>query len=46
MRWADDVTRMGEMRDAYILVGKPEGKSHSEDPGVEGRMILEWTLEE
>jgi hypothetical protein len=27
MRWAGHVTRMGEMRNAYmILVGKPEGK--------------------
>jgi hypothetical protein len=27
MRWAEHVTRIGEMRTAYrILVGKPEGK--------------------
>jgi hypothetical protein len=27
MRWAGDVARMGEKRNAYrILVGKPEGK--------------------
>jgi hypothetical protein len=27
MRWAGNVARMGEMRNAYrILVGKPEGK--------------------
>jgi hypothetical protein len=32
-----------EMRDAYnILVGKAEGKSHSEDLGVNGRRILKW----
>jgi hypothetical protein len=36
---------MGEMRKAYImLVGKPEGKSHSEDLGIDGRIILEWIL--
>jgi hypothetical protein len=34
---------MGEMRVAYkILVGKREGKGHSEDLGVDGRIILEW----
>jgi hypothetical protein len=26
MRWARNVAEMGEMRNAYILVGKPEGK--------------------
>jgi hypothetical protein len=26
------------------LVGKPEGKSHSEDQGVDGRMGSEWIL--
>ncbi|PNF17770.1 translation factor SUI1-like protein [Cryptotermes secundus] len=36
MRWAGHVARMGEMRNAYrILVGKPEGKSHREDQGVD-----------
>jgi hypothetical protein len=30
------------MRSAYsILVGKPEGKNHSEDLGVDGKIILE-----
>jgi hypothetical protein len=33
----------GDSRNVYrILVGKPEGKNHSEDPGVEGRTILRW----
>jgi hypothetical protein len=33
---------MGDRRDAYrVLVGKPEGKSHLEGPGVVGRIILE-----
>jgi hypothetical protein len=27
-----------------ILVGKPEGKNHLEDLGVDGRMILKWTF--
>jgi hypothetical protein len=36
MRWAKDVTRMGEKRNAYrILVGKPEG-----DTREGGRIIL------
>jgi len=34
--------RNGERRDAYTaLVGKPEGKSHLEDLGMDGR-ILKW----
>jgi hypothetical protein len=41
MRWAGHVARMGEGRGAYrILVGRPEGRSHLEDPGVEGRITL------
>jgi hypothetical protein len=33
------------LRDAYeILAGKPEGRDHSEDPGVDRRIILEWIL--
>jgi hypothetical protein len=28
-----------------ILVGKPEGKSHSEDLSVDGKIILELILE-
>jgi hypothetical protein len=37
---------MEEMRNAYkIFVGKPEGKNYSEDLGVDGRIILDWILE-
>jgi hypothetical protein len=25
-----------------VLVGKPEGKSHLEDPDADGRVILRW----
>jgi hypothetical protein len=33
----------GEKRGAYrILVGRPEGRHHLEDPGVDGRIILRW----
>jgi hypothetical protein len=36
---------MGEMRNAYkIFVGKPEGKNHSEDLGINGRIILKYVL--
>ena len=42
MRWAGHVARMGESRVVYrVLVGKPEGKNHLEEPGVDGR-ILRW----
>jgi len=30
----------GERRDVYkVLVGKPEGKNHLDDPGVDGSII-------
>jgi hypothetical protein len=36
---------MGEDRKIYkVLVGKPEGKSHSDDYGIDRRMGFEWTL--
>jgi hypothetical protein len=28
-----------------ILVGKPEGKDHSEDVVIDGKVVLEWILE-
>jgi len=43
MRWAGHVARMGERRGLYkVLVGKPEGKNHLEDPGVCGWILLRW----
>jgi len=33
----------GERRVVHrVLVGKPEGKSHLEDPGLDGSIILKW----
>ena len=41
MGWAGHVTRMGEERGVYmVLVGKPEGKRHWGDLGVDGWVIL------
>jgi len=35
----------GERRDAHrVLVGKPDGKNHLEDPGVYASIILKWIL--
>ena len=32
-----------ERRGAHrVLVGKPEGKTFLEDPGIDGRIILRW----
>jgi len=43
MRWAGHVARMGEERGVYrVVVGKPEGKSHWGDLGVDGWIILGW----
>ena len=43
MRWAKHVARMGERRGVYrALVGRPEEIDHSEDPSVDGRIILRW----
>jgi hypothetical protein len=28
-----------------ILIGKPEGKHHLEDFGIDGRTILRWILQ-
>jgi hypothetical protein len=45
MRWAGHVARMEEGRSVYrFLVGRPEGKNHWEDLGVDGRITLRWTL--
>jgi hypothetical protein len=45
MRWAEHVARMGEGRGVYrVLVGRPEGKNHWVDPGVDGRITLRWAL--
>ena len=34
---------MAESKCVYrVLVGKPEGKDHLGDPGVDGRIILRW----
>jgi len=34
-------SNLGESRVVdRVLVGKPEGKNHLEDPGIDGRIIL------
>jgi len=43
MRWAGHVANMSEERGVYkFLVGKPEGKRHWGDLGVDGWIILGW----
>jgi hypothetical protein len=45
MRWAGHVARMGEGGNVYrVLVGKPEGKNHLKDQGVDGSTRSKWTL--
>jgi hypothetical protein len=46
MRWAGDVARLGEKRNAYgVLVGKPKGKRPQEDIDKGGRIIFRGILE-
>jgi len=43
MIWAEHVARTGERRGVYrVMVGKPGGKNHLVDPGVDERIILRW----
>jgi hypothetical protein len=44
VRRAGNVACMGERRGVYrvVLVGKPDGTNHLEDPGVDGRITLRW----
>jgi len=43
MRWAGHVARMGEERGVYrVLLGKPEGRNHCGDLGIDGWIILGW----
>jgi len=43
MRWAGYVARMGEERGIYrVLLGKPKGRNHWRDLGVDGWIILGW----
>jgi len=37
------VAQMEERRNVErVLMGKPEGKNHLEDPDINGRLILRW----
>jgi hypothetical protein len=41
MRWAGHVARVGEMRNAFKISSENlKGRDHSEDLGVDGRIIL------
>jgi hypothetical protein len=36
---------MGEERNVYkVLMGRPKGKNHLENQGIDGRMGSEWIL--
>jgi hypothetical protein len=46
LRWVGHVAQMGKIRGAYgVFVGKPEGRNHLEEPGVDGQIILKRILE-
>jgi hypothetical protein len=44
MIWARLVARMVEIRNSYIWLENLKGRDHLEDPGVDGKIILEWML--
>jgi hypothetical protein len=44
MRWEGHVARMGVKNEYKIVFRKPEGKTHSEDLGVDERIILKWII--
>jgi hypothetical protein len=35
-------TYVGKERCLRIVVGRPEGRNHLGDPGVDGRIIIKW----
>jgi hypothetical protein len=45
MRWAENVARMGEMRNVYtILFESLKGRDYLEDLGLDDRLTLKWIL--
>jgi hypothetical protein len=45
VRRAEPAARMGENKNTYkVLVEEPEGKRHSKDLDIAGRIILKWIL--
>jgi hypothetical protein len=45
MRWAGNVAHKADGRGAYrVWIGRPKGKIHLEDLGVDGKIILKWTF--
>ena len=43
MRWTGHVARVGDSRDVYrVFVGKPKGRGHLRDTGIDGRIIIRW----
>jgi hypothetical protein len=47
MRWVEHRARTEEIKNAFsILVGKPKGRDHSEEVGIDGRIIFRWIVKE
>jgi hypothetical protein len=45
MRWVGCVARMGELKNAYVLmVENPKSRDRPEGLGLIGEIILEWIL--
>ena len=45
MRWVGHVASKRERIGTYkVLVGRPEGRKHLQDPGIDGRVMLKWII--
>ena len=43
IRWIGHVAHMGDREGANrVLVGRPKGKNHLEDLGIDGRIVSKW----
>jgi hypothetical protein len=45
IQWANHVARTGEKRNTYSVLEAKTERDHLEDPNIEGRIILRWTLQ-
>lgn len=42
VRWGDDVTRMGGMKNTHTIFTQKHGRHHLVDQSIDTRIILKW----